>query len=408
MFLKINRERLQQDILELAEIGRDSRGGISRPSFSEADFEARDWLKHKIEEAGLACREDGAGNIFAHLGGEGPVVMAGSHLDTVFNGGRFDGAAGVLAALEALRRVKEENVPLSLPLEMASFTDEEGNLVGDFLGSRAFVGALDENLLYESLTSFGRPLADILQATPFSLESILDAHLHRPELTAFLELHIEQGPTLETEGKEIGIVDKIAGKQDWLCLFLGETNHAGTTPFELRHDAFLALAELSFQVTHYVAQNHYGSFFTVSSVQTWPRGFSLIPGQAEFTIDFRSTDAGTLDDISSFITKTADSISQTRGVDFKFKVIDSTQPVEIQPMIINLLEEEAGKLDYSFLRLPSRAGHDAQILAQVTPVGLIFIPCEDGISHSPEENIRWEDLEKGANLLLNAMVRLAS
>lgn len=408
MALKINLERLKQDILELAEIGRDPRGGVSRPSFSQADFEARDWLKQKISEAGLNYREDGAGNIFAHLGGDGPVVMAGSHLDTVFNGGRFDGAVGVLSVLEALRRIKEENISLSLPLEMASFTDEEGNLVGDFLGSRAFIGALDEKLLREGITSFGRPLEDILQTTPFTIESILEAHRHRPEIAAFLELHIEQGPTLETEGKEIGIVDKISGKQDWVCLFLGETNHAGTTPFELRHDAFLALAELALQVTHYVARNHYGSFFTVGSVQTSPQGFSLIPGRAEFTVDFRSTSTKTLAEISSFITQTAESISKTRGVDFKFKVIDSTEPVDIKPEIINLLEEEANKLGYSCFRLPSRAGHDAQILAQITQTGLIFIPCEDGISHSPEENIRWEDLEKGANLLLNALVRLAS
>jgi len=291
---------------------------------------------------------------------------------------------------------------------MASFTDEEGNLVGDFLGSRAFIGALEEKRLREGLTSFGRPLEDILTNTPYSIASILEANRQRPEVVAFLELHIEQGPVLETEGKDVGIVDIIAGKQDWLCLFLGETDHAGTTPFELRHDAFLALAELALKATHYVASQHYGSFFTVSSVETSPRGFSLIPGRAEFTLDFRSPSPQTLEDIAGFILQTAKSISQTRGVEFKYKVIDATQPVTIEPAIIQLLEETAQGLGYSCLRLPSRAGHDSQILAQITRVGLIFIPCEDGRSHSPGENIRWEDLAKGANLLLNALLQLAS
>lgn len=407
MAIEINLERLRQDILELGQIGRDARGGVSRPSFSQADLKARAWLRQKIEEAGLSYREDGAGNIFAHLGGEGPVVMAGSHIDTVFNGGLFDGTVGVLAALEALRRVKEENICLARPLEMVSFTDEEGNLVGDFLGSRAFVGALEEKNLREGLTSFGRPLEDVLTHTPYSIESILEAQQHRPEVTAFLELHIEQGPVLETEGKDIGLVEIIAGKQDWLGVFLGETGHAGTTPFELRHDAFLALAELALKTTHYVAGQHYGSFFTVSSVETHPRGFSLIPGRAEFTLDFRSPSSQTLKEIADFIRQTAESISKTRGVEFKYKVIDSTQPVTITPEIIQLLEETAQNLGYSYLRLPSRAGHDSQILAEVTRVGLIFIPCEDGRSHSPEENIRWEDLAKGANLLLNALLQLA-
>jgi len=407
MAVEINFERLRQDILELGQIGRDARGGVSRPSFSQADLEARAWLKEKIKEAELLYREDGAGNIFAHFGGEGPVVMAGSHIDTVFNGGLFDGSIGVLAALEALRRIKEENISLARPLEMVSFTDEEGNLVGDFLGSRAFVGVLKEKELREGLTSFGRPLEDILSHTPYSIESILQAHQQRPEVAAFLELHIEQGPVLETEGKDIGVVESIAGKQDWLGVFLGESGHAGTTPFELRHDAFLALAELALKTTHYVASQHYGSFFTVSSVKTTPRGFSLIPGRAEFTLDFRSTSPQTLEEIANFIHHTVESISQTRGVEFQYKIIDTTQPVTIEPEMIQLLEETAQNLGYSCLRLSSRAGHDTQILAAITRVGLIFIPCEDGRSHSPEENIRWEDLRKGANLLLNALIQLA-
>ncbi len=190
MIIRINASRLQSDLEALGRIGRDAAGGITRPSFSRADLEARVWLQSRIEEAGLEYREDGAGNQFGRLeGASGPeasVVMAGSHLDTVPNGGMFDGAAGVVAALECLRTIREEGLRLRLPLEAASFTDEEGNLVGDFLGSRAFTGKLDRELLERGTTSFGPPLADILAATPYTIETVLSAAGQAPAVAAYL------------------------------------------------------------------------------------------------------------------------------------------------------------------------------------------------------------------------------
>ena len=165
MDIRINPDRLKNDITELSQIGRDKNGGISRPSFSKPDLETRDWLKNRIEDAGLIVRQDGAGNIFGRIEGEGKTVMAGSHLDSVINGGMFDGPVGVLSALECLRRIKEKNLPGLKPLEMASFTDEEGNLVGDFLGSRAFIGNLDRETLEKEVTQFGIPLSEILKGT---------------------------------------------------------------------------------------------------------------------------------------------------------------------------------------------------------------------------------------------------
>lgn len=406
--LRINFERLKKDICELGEIGCNQEGGISRPSFSQADLKARDWFKNKIKEAGLTLREDGAGNIFGRIDGEGKTVMTGSHLDTVVNGGKFDGSVGVLAGLECLRKIKEENISLAKPLEVVSFTDEEGNLVGDFLGSRAFTGKLNKEQIKKGRTQFGLPLNEILKNTSFSQDSILQAEKSRPEIEAFLELHIEQGDLLESEGKTIGIVDRFAGKQDWICAFSGEASHAGTTPFELRHDAFLGLADLALKATHYVAQNHYGSLLTVGLVKTFPGNFSTIPGRAEFSLDFRSTSPESLKQISSYIKETANSISQTRGLSFQYKIFDQTEPVEISPFITNLIEKECEQLGFEYMKLPSRAGHDSQILAQVTKSGLIFIPCQDGISHSPAENISWEDLEKGATLLLQCLIKLAS
>ena len=408
MDIKINGQRLKSDLEELGRIGRDERGGVSRPSYSPADFEARAWLKTKIEEAGLCYRQDGAGNQFGRAECGGPTVMAGSHIDTVPNGGMFDGAAGVVAALEAARRIVEEKVPLKRALEVASFTDEEGNLVGDFLGSRAFMGLLDEKEVRTGRTSFGVPFAEVLKKTPFTAESILAAHRSRPDLEAYLELHIEQGPVLEEEGVPIGIVERITGKHYRQCAFIGESGHAGTTPLELRRDAFLGLADFALKATQHVATKHYGSMLTIGKAALHPGSFSVIPGRADFTLDFRSGAAETLAAIESEVFGLAEDIASTRGLTFASRIVDKTTPVAVAPRLLEILEGECRALSYGSMRVTSGAGHDAQILAGACDAGMIFVPSPDGVSHSPAERIDWDALEKGANLLLRTLIRLAA
>lgn len=408
MDIRINLERLQKEIESLAQIGRDSQGGITRPSFSKADLEARDWLKEKIASAGLTLREDGAGNIFGRIEGEGQTIMAGSHIDTVINGGMFDGSVGVLSALECLRRIKEEGVKHSRPLEVAAFTDEEGNLSGDYLGSRAFTGLLDKEILEKGLTQFGVPLTEILEGTDFSIQSIMEAHEKRPDIEAFIELHIEQGPVLETENKSIGIVDSIAGKHYRWCSFVGKASHAGTTPLELRKDAFLGLADFALKSTQHVATEHYGSMVTVGRVSVLPGAFSIVPGKVDFSFEFRSQSKKTIEDLKKHLFSLAEDIASTRGLEFGSKLVDDTDPVSIPSRIQKIMKEECENLGYSHMTLSSGAGHDALILANIAEPGMIFIPCLDGISHSPQEMIKWEDLEKGANLLLQVLIRLAS
>jgi N-carbamoyl-L-amino-acid hydrolase len=404
---KINLERLRHDIEELAQIGRDPKGGITRPSFSPADIEARRWLKGKIEAAGLAVRQDGAGNIFGRCGGDGPAVAVGSHIDTVISGGKFDGAAGVLAGLECLRRIKEEKGETAKPLELIAFTDEEGNLVGDFLGSRAYAGLLNKEEIEKGMTSFGRTLRDILAGTQFSVEGILKAHQERKPLDSFLELHIEQGVVLETEGVPIGIVERIAGKRYRWCSFVGRADHGGTTPLELRHDAFLATADFALRGTQLVATQHYGSMITIGRVAVYPGTFSVVPGEVNFTLDIRSASASTLETLERELQDLAKDIASTRGLAFYSRVVDRTEPVDLSGRMIGIMKEECQKFGYPFLVTTSGAGHDAQIVASLAEAGMIFIPCTDGISHSPEEAINWEDLEKGANLLLQTLIRLA-
>jgi N-carbamoyl-L-amino-acid hydrolase len=408
MDIRINLDRLKDDIESLSRIGRDPNGGITRPSFSKADLEARGWLKEKIKSGGFALRQDGAGNIFGRLEGKGKTIMAGSHIDSVINGGKFDGPVGVLSALECLRRIKEEGLSLSKPLEVASFTDEEGNLVGDFLGSRAFTGQLNREILEKDLTQFNTTLPEILKGTEFSIESIMEAHKQRPDIEAFLEIHIEQGTVLETENKPIGIVDRIAGKYHKLCSFLGEASHSGTTPLELRHDAFLGLADFALKSTQHVATKHYGSMVTIGRVNVRPGAFSVVPGQVDFSLDFRSTSNETLEELEKSFLALAEDVASTRGLNFTSKIVDRTDPISIPSRIIDIMKEESEKLGYPFMTLPSGAGHDTQIVASVAEPGMIFIPCLDGISHSPQEMIKWEDLEKGANLLLQVILRLAS
>jgi N-carbamoyl-L-amino-acid hydrolase len=406
MDVRTNLDRLRKDLEELAQIGKDPNGGISRPSFSAADLEAREWLKDRIRTAGLSLRQDGAGNIFGRLEGEGKTIMAGSHIDTVINGGMFDGSIGVLTALECLRRIKEEGLKTTKPIEVASFTDEEGNLVGDFLGSRSFIAPPNKEVLEKGRTQFGIPFLEVLQNTEFTIGSIMEAHTQRPEIETFLEVHIEQGPVLETENKSIGIVDSIAGKNYWICHFIGEASHAGTTPFELRHDAFLGLADFALKSTQYVATHHYGSMLTIGRIQAHPGAFSIIPGRVDFSLDFRSPSKETLDEIEKSVVFSANDIASTRGLEFSHVLIDKTDPVRISPQIVDMMKEESEKLGYTYMTLPSGAGHDAQIMAAVAEPGMIFIPCEDGMSHSPQERIKWEDLERGANLLLRLLLRL--
>ncbi|HEX9902801.1 MAG TPA: Zn-dependent hydrolase [Acidobacteriota bacterium] len=408
MVVRINIERLRRDIEELGRIGCDAGGAVSRPSFSRADLEARAWLKKRLEEAGLAVRQDGAGNIFGRLEGQGKPVMTGSHIDTVIRGGMFDGAVGVLAGLEGLRQIRENALPHTRPLEVAAFSDEEGSLTGDFLGSRAFTGRLNTELIERGLTQIGPPLSEILQGTEFTIQSILEANRAKPEVEAFLELHIEQGPLLDEEGIPVGLVDRISGKRYRFCSFVGQASHAGTTPLELRRDAFLGLADFALKSTQHVATRHYGSMVTVGKVTVHPGSFSIVPAQADFTLEFRSSSPETLEALDGELLAMAEDISRTRGLSFVSKVMDATEPVAVPARILDILKEECGKLGYPHLTLASGAGHDAQILSSLTEAGLIFIPSPDGISHSPQECIRWEDLEKGANLLLAALLRLAA
>jgi N-carbamoyl-L-amino-acid hydrolase len=223
-----------------------------------------------------------------------------------------------------------------------------------------------------------------------------------------LELHIEQGPVLEDEGIPVGVVERISGKHYRQCAFVGESGHAGTTPLELRRDAFLGLADFALKATQLVATKHYGAMLTVGRAALHPGSFSVIPGRADFTLEFRSAAPDDLAAIEREVFALAEDVASTRGLSFHSRLVDRTSPVAVAPRLVTLLEDECRALGYASMKVTSGAGHDAQILAGVCDAGMIFVPSPDGISHAPEERVDWADLEKGANVLLRALVKLAA
>ena len=270
------------------------------------------------------------------------------------------------------------------------------------------MGLVDENEVRNGRTSFGVPFSDVLKRTGFTADGILGAHKDRPELEAYVELHIEQGPVLEDEGIPIGIVERIAGKHYRQCAYIGESGHAGTTPLELRHDAFLGLADFALRATQLVATRYYGSVLTVGKAALHPGSFSVIPGRADFTLEFRSSSPEAMAAIEKEVFALAEDIAATRGLTFISKVVDKTAPVTVAPRLADLIEEECRSLGYPSMRMTSGAGHDAQIIAAACDSGMIFIPSPDGISHAPGERVDWDDLEKGANVLLRTLLRLVT
>ena len=406
MKARINMARLRQNIEALADFGCAASGGISRESFSDQDRKAKIWLVAKIKEAGLQPRTDAAGNVWGSLGHGGRVVLAGSHLDTVPQGGMFDGALGVLAALESLQAIKEQGLTCKSALEMVAFCDEEGAYL-TFLGSRAITGSLSLKELREARNKNDFPLQKAMSACGQSVENIEQARRNFNEIIAYLELHIEQGPTLEAHQVPIGIVQAIVGIVSYWITFKGEADHAGTTPLALRRDALLGAAEFCLQVNDWVLLETTG-LATAGIMDVFPGAFNIVPGEARLALEFRHASPEQLDKMEKSILELGQEIAQKRGLQFDARRISRDEPVKLNNTVAAAIQTEADALGYPYRFMESGAGHDAQILAQKTKAGLIFIPSLGGKSHCHQEASRWSDVEKGAQLLLNCLLRLAN
>jgi allantoate deiminase len=392
---------LAADLEAAARIGADEEG-VSRFAWTPELGQANEWLVARLEGLGLATEVDPAGNVFGRWDvGEGPAVLVGSHLDTVPGGGRFDGALGVLAALEAVRILQGEGFEPRRPLWIVSFNDEEGaRFRTGMLGSRAFVGEVELDDWRR------RGVAEAMAEAGFDFELLPDARAV-DRVGAYLELHIEQGPVLERAGIDLGIVTGIVGLLGFRARFVGEANHAGTTPMELRRDA-LAGASRAVLALRDEARARDDMTANVGMCTVEPGGFNVIPGVAEFSIDVRSPTPEGFARVEEFVRDVLARIGDEEGLDLELEETHRLQPVPLDDAIQDVLEGAAEHEGATHMRLPSGAGHDAMILGRHVPVGMLFVPSRGGISHSPAEYTAPAQCEIGARVLARALAVLAT
>jgi beta-ureidopropionase / N-carbamoyl-L-amino-acid hydrolase len=404
----VDADRLRADFDQLAAIGRTAEGGVRRTTFSDSHRAARTWLLERADAAGLETRVDAAGNHSALLrsGSAGSrTLLLGSHLDTVPAAGRYDGSLGVVAALEALRAVKDAGLELPLTLEAIDFTDEEGSLVG-LLGSWALTGALTPEIL-RSPRGGRSALARALAGEGLSEDTLIDARRDPRTLAGYLELHIEQGPVLERGRIDIGIVSAIAGSRSFRLVFDGARGHAGTTPMAGRRDAAVGGARFAVAVSQIVVRDFPGCVATVGDIEIEPGAFNVVPGRARLALEFRSPDLDRLDALERSLLAAARQEASATGLSLDVHPVGRWEPVRLDQSVQGAIAGAARTLGLSTVELTSGAGHDAQALAAVTPSGMIFVPSVGGLSHDPAEYTPWQDCVNGANVLLAAALRLA-
>lgn len=407
--LTVNFERLQADVEALASIGRRADHGLYRMAFSQDDQAARQWLQRRIQEAKLDLYIDGAANIHARFNWDDqrPSVMTGSHIDTVPGAGHLDGALGVLVGLECLRRFKELKLPLRYAVEAIAFTDEEGRF-GGMLGSQAICGQLTPEAIYNARDLDGISLSQVMTEQGLNPADILRARRKPESVLAFLELHIEQGPVLEREGVGIGIVEGIVGLLKWEVTLKGTANHAGTTPMDMRQDAFQGLAEFAGEIPRILEENGSPrSVATIGRVEISPGAANVVPGSVKFSLDVRDTETVFLKDLTHAFRRALSAIARRRELMFEFEILSEIEPVKCDPGIMDAISHAARNLEVETLQMPSGAAHDSQIMATLTRAGMIFVPSQGGRSHSPAEWTAWEDIETGANVALNTLYQLA-
>jgi len=396
---------MREDFDVLAAIGVTPAGGVDRSSLNDAHLAARKWFVERAAEAGLATRVDAAGNHSALLRADGPTLLLGSHLDSVPNGGRYDGALGVVAALHVLLAVQASGLTLPVELEAIDFTDEEGTLVG-LLGSEALTGALAPETL-QAPRGGREALVAGLERAGLQEGQLASARREAESLAGYLERHIEQGPVLERAGVQIGVVTAIVGARSFSLVFRGAAGHAGTTPMDARRDAGLAAASFAVAANELVVRDFPGCVATIGDLQLEPGAYNVVPGTARVALECRSEDGIELERLATALLGAAQREATARRVELEIEPVGRWEPTALDPGICAAIEEVAAGLGLSSLRLRSGAGHDAQALARVTKAGMIFVPSVGGLSHDPGESTSWEDCVNGANVLLGSALLLA-
>jgi N-carbamoyl-L-amino-acid hydrolase len=356
-----------------------------------------------MREAGLEVRVDAAGNLVGRRPGRQdslPPILIGSHIDSVPGGGNYDGDVGVIGALEVVELLNANDIVTRHPIEVVSFTDEEGGLTG----SRAMAGTLTPDAL-QVVSHSGLTIADGIRRVGGDPDRLAEAARERGDVAAYIELHIEQGAILYEAGLDIGVVEGIVGIRWWDVTVDGIANHAGTTPMNRRTDALVSAAELVLAVNRIATELDGRHVATVGRIQAFPGAPNVIPGRVAMSLEIRDLDAGRMQRVFDLIEAEAERIADERGTAIGFEELDvAAPPAPTDLAMRDVIENAASKLGLSNRRMPSGAGHDAQDIAHIAPVGMIFVPSVDGISHSPEEFTPAEDMANGASVLFHAVM----
>lgn len=398
---RVNGDRLNAQLARLDSIGRTA-GGINRVAYSDADLAGRQLALRLMKEAGLAVRIDTAGNILGRRPGTSPSlppILIGSHVDSVPDGGNYDGPVGSFSAIEVARTLTEREISLRHPLEVVVFQNEEGGTVG----SKAMIGALTDADLDHTARS-GRTIRDGIGVIGGDVARLAEAVRKTGDLTCYLELHIEQGGTLDAAGLRIGVVEGIVGIRWSEVTVTGFANHAGTTPMDQRQDAMLAAAKFTVAANELIRSTPGRQVVTVGRMTATPGATNVIPGQVVLTVDLRDLSAEKLVTLSDRLQEAATRIGTETGTAFAFRALSASEPALADQGIQAVIATAADRLGLSHRTLPSGAGHDAQEIARIAPMGMIFVPSVKGISHSPREFTRPEDVVNGADVLLNAVL----
>lgn len=402
---RINGERLMQRLFALADIGAIDNGGCARLALTDEDKAGRDLVVAWMKDLDLEITVDAIGNVVGVWNvGSGAPVMTGSHIDTVRTGGKYDGNLGVLAGLEVIQSCQEQQIKPSRPLAVAFFTDEEGSrFPPDMLGSLVYVGGMSIEEAHDIVGIDGARVGDELTRIGY-LGSV-----PCPGMTphAFVELHIEQGPVLEQKNTSIGVVTSVQGIS-WLEVTIeGQSNHAGTTPMSLRKDPAYVAARITVFLRDIATRVGGHQVCTVGKVDLFPNLVNVVPAKATLTLDVRNTDESILQSVEKDISDFLQTLAREEDVVITTRQLARFEPVLFNDTVINTVDEVARDHALSAMRMPSGAGHDAQMLARVCPSGMVFVPSHKGISHNPAEHTDKEHLIAGADVLLNVMLRLA-
>jgi N-carbamoyl-L-amino-acid hydrolase len=401
--IRINGQRLNQHLSELAQFGKTPEGGTNRVAYSDLDVQARDYAMKLMREAKLEVSIDAAGNIIGKRSGSDrslKPLMMGSHIDSVPQGGSYDGQVGSMGAIEVAQTLVENKIQLKHPLEVAIFQNEEGGTIGSAAISR---GLIEKDL--QIVTNSKKTIREgikFIGGDPDRLSSVVRK---KGDIASYLELHIEQGGVLSAEKVDIGVVEGIVGVYWWDVTVEGFANHAGTTPMNQRRDALLAAAKYIEAVNRVVTSIPGRQVGTVGKIQAFPGAFNVIPGKVITSLGLRDLDASKVQLIFQKIQDEVRQIELSTGTKFEFKQVNSSKPAPTDPWIRKAISEAAKELGLSTKLMPSGAGHDGQELADICPIGMIFIPSRDGISHSPREFSKPEDIANGANVLLQSLLK---